>query len=148
MSQQGKRDRLTIMQKFNRGFTLIELMIVVAIVAILAAIAFPSYARYVEQARRADAKSALMDAAQRMERCYTQNNTYIGCTVPAASPDGYYTIALGGAVNPTTATFFRLSATRVAGGAQAGDTRCGDYWLDSTGDRGVNNASRTRDECW
>jgi type IV pilus assembly protein PilE len=59
-----------------KGFTLIELVIVVAIVAILATIAYPSYQDSVRKSRRADAKGVLMEAAQWMERFYTENNRY------------------------------------------------------------------------
>ncbi|MDY6929824.1 MAG: type IV pilin protein [Pseudomonadota bacterium] len=64
--------------RVSSGFTLIELMIVVAIIGILAAIAYPSYQNYVESTRRGDAKGALMSFASAMERYYTQNGTYIG----------------------------------------------------------------------
>ncbi|WP_320158968.1 type IV pilin protein [Marinobacter litoralis] len=64
--------------KGSQGFTLIELMIVVAIIGIIAAIAYPSYQEYVERTRRGDAKAVLMQFASAMERFYTQNNTYIG----------------------------------------------------------------------
>jgi type IV pilus assembly protein PilE len=128
-------------KRHEGGFTLIELMIVVAIVAILAAIAYPSYQRYVEQARRADAKSALLDASQRLERCYTQNNTYVGCPVAGTSPDGFYAIA----ATAQTATAFTLTATPQ--NAQAGDTRCGTYTLQSTGARAASG-SLGADRCW
>jgi type IV pilus assembly protein PilE len=122
------------------GFTLIEVMIVVVIVGILAAIAFPSYARYVEQARRADAKSALLDAAQRLERCYTQTNTYVGCNFPATSPDDFYAIA----ATAQTATAFTLTATPQ--GVQA-NSPCGTYTLQSDGTRTVSGTLGA-DRCW
>jgi type IV pilus assembly protein PilE len=125
----------------NRGFTLIEVMIVVAIVAILAAIAFPSYARYVEQARRADAKAALLDAAQRLERCHTQFGAYDNgaCTFAAVSPDGHYAITV-----VRTPMTFTLTAT--AQGVQA-NSPCGNYSITNTGVRGVTGSLGV-DRCW
>jgi type IV pilus assembly protein PilE len=126
----------------NRGFTLIEVMIVVAIVAILAAIAFPSYARYVEQARRADAKAALLDAAQRLERCHTQFNAYnnAACaTFPVPSPDGHYEITV-----VRDAMTFELTAT--AQGVQA-NSPCGNFTITHLGERDVTG-SLGRDRCW
>lgn len=69
------------------GFTLIELMIVVAIVGILAAIAWPAYQNYVESARRADAQGALMSLANAMERFHTTNRTYAGASVGSGAGD-------------------------------------------------------------
>lgn len=63
------------------GFTLMELMIVVAIVGILAAIAYPSYMDSVRKSRRADAKAALSNAVQALERYYTEKNTYLNATL-------------------------------------------------------------------
>ena len=63
------------------GFTLIELMITVAVVGILAAIAYPSYQDSIRKSRRADAKSALLDAAHRQERFFTENNQYTNVLV-------------------------------------------------------------------
>jgi type IV pilus assembly protein PilE len=128
--------------KIYRGFTLIELMIVVAIVAILAAIAYPSYARYVEQARRADGKAALLDAAQRLERCYTQQNTYVGCTIAASSSDGYYDLAF--AAGSPEANAFTITA--IPQGAQA-NSPCGTYELQSDGTRDVSGGLGP-ERCW
>src|SRR6188472_4362389 len=83
----------------TRGFTLIEVMVVCAVVAILAAIAFPSYQLAVQKGRRADGTSALMDLANRMQRYYSENNTFATATIAnvganSTSPQGYYTLTI------------------------------------------------------
>lgn len=65
-------------QRRRAGFSLIELMIVVAVLGILATIAWPSYVEHVRTSRRAEAKSALQAAAQCMERFNTSNQTFVG----------------------------------------------------------------------
>lgn len=106
------------MKQAQKGITLIELMIVVAIIGIIAAVALPSYSRYVENARAADAKSALMSLASAMERHHTENMTYVGASVgngasdifPAEAPlDGsakFYDLV----IQSQTANAFRLEA--------------------------------------
>ncbi len=68
------------------GFTLIELMIAVMIIGILAAVAYPSYQDSINKSRRAEGKSALLKAAQVLERWYTDNNTYGNTPAPPAVP--------------------------------------------------------------
>ena len=62
--------------KTQKAFTLIELMVVVAIIGIMASIAYPNYQDSVRRSRRADAKGALLNFANAMERYFTENNTY------------------------------------------------------------------------
>ena len=115
--------------KKQRGITLIELMIVVVIVAIIASIAYPSYQEQMRKTRRADAQSALMDAAAKMERRYTQFGSYsaalAGMGISATSPEGYYGITATLAGDPQT---FLLTATPIAGSVQDGDN-CGNFTI-------------------
>jgi len=139
----------------DRGFTLIEMMIVVVIVAILASIAFPSYQEHVRKTRRADCTGAMLSLANALERYFTNNSTYAGATLgnnagdifPAQCPiDGdtaYYNLAIQNA----NATGYQLQATPV--NAQAGD-RCGTLTLNQLGQKGIANAAGgvTWQECW
>ncbi|MBL8253966.1 MAG: type IV pilin protein [Candidatus Competibacter sp.] len=153
-------------QPAERGFTLVELMIVVAVIGILAAIAYPSYQDSVRKSRRADAKSVLLQAGQWMERYYTVNNRYdqdqagnlVTSTTAgvqslpnsglAQSPiDGatkYYNITLA-AVGQNN---FTLNAAPIAGTDQANDG-CKTLTLTNTGARDVaGGATLTKDQCW
>ncbi len=69
----------------DAGFSLIELMVVVAIVAILAAIAYPNYTDTVRRSNRSDARATLLQIAQSLERYFTENNTYAGATLGTAA---------------------------------------------------------------
>lgn len=94
----------------QKGFTLIEVMIVVAIIGILAAIAVPSYQEYILRARAAEATGALADMRIRMEQYFQDNRTYVGG--PCAAPAGTNTAFFAYACNPAaTATSYNLTAT-------------------------------------
>ncbi len=134
----------------NKGFTLIEMMIVVVVISILAAIAYPSYQDYVRRAKRADAQSALLELAQFMERHYTANGTYLAA---GAAPNLPFTEApkdgtnknydLSFAATPT-ASGYTLRA--VPKGSMAGDA-CGTLTLSNTGAKG-QAAGATLAACW
>lgn len=140
--------------KNSNGFTLLELMIVVAIVGILAAIAYPSYQEYVRDARRASATVALSSLAGAMERFYTTNNTYVGAAsggVPTIFSD--QSPADGGAaeynlrITAAAADSYTIKAQRT--GTQAGDD-CGDFVLTQTGAESIENqaAGVVATDCW
>lgn len=119
------------MKKHSKGFTLIELMIVVAILGIIAAIALPSYQNSVTKSRRADAQGALTSLANAMERYYTTNNTYVGASLGAGAGDIFPNQApLDGAtkfynltVSNLTASGYTLLATPIGAQADNGKLR-------------------------
>ena len=123
----------------NRGFTLVELMIVIAIVGILASVAYPAYTSSVKKAHRADGIHALLSLAGRMEEFYLDNDTYVAA--PVGSPtslDGYYTLT----ITTQTAFGYTLTATTIPVGA---DTVCGNLILDSLGQK---TDSQNNGNCW
>lgn len=130
-----------------RGFTLLELMIITVVIGILGAIAFPAYQQHVAASRRADAKGALLDLAQRMERIYAEQGTYANATLgstgiyPTTSPQGHYTMS----IVTKTSTSFLLRATRA--GKQVGDA-CGNFGYDHAGSKTVSSATLTAAKCW
>ena len=131
----------------NSGFTLIELMIVVAVVSILAAIAYPSYMSQARKSRRADAVSAISAVQQAEERWRANNPVYTatigagGLTgVSATSSGGYYTLE----VSAPTEISYTLTATAAPGKSQTGDTGCTALVVTVTRGNGVNTPAA----CW
>lgn len=136
----------------HKGFTLIELMIVVGILGILAAIAYPNYTEYVQRSNRTEGQALLNDAAASQERFFAQNNRYViaaadiaklglrgtsGTTVK--SDNGKYTLTIGTNANDGGYT---LTATQ-----SFGDSSCGNLTLNARGIKG-NSGTKSVDVCW
>ena len=143
----------------SQGFTLIELMIVVAIVGILASIAYPSYQEQVRKGNRAECTGALISLASAMERYFTTNSTYLGAATGGANTGAPAATTFqttqcpvdGGAatynltISAATATTYTLQATPT--GVMSGDSKCGNLTLDNRGVKG-KTGSESVDYCW
>jgi len=161
------------MRERSRGFSLIELMAVVAIVAIATTVAVSSYQNQTRQGRRTDAKTALLDLASREEKYFSLNNTYtaspaslgyqaVTSTVkfPQTVGSGYYQIfacpgttidtACNAAVPiTTTGSTFVIAAIPVSSTPQAKDTTCSYLAIDNTGtEYATGSGGVTTTTCW
>ena len=143
------------------GFTLIDLLIVLAIVVVLAAIAYPSYAGFVTKTRRIEGQIALIEAVQQQERFYTRNNTYIGFSSDSSDEQEKRFKWFSGSAAATSA--YELSARACAGrelsqcvevqatpgtakvNANFSDADCQTLTLNSAGEKTTSGRS-TR--CW
>ncbi len=137
----------------RNGFTLVELMIVVAVIGILAAIAYPNYTEYVLRGRRAEARTALIDLMQQQERFFTQNGTY--ALVPTntsfktysgdSAGSGYYTLKAEACADPAP-TDLRLCVKLTATNNAGNDPKAGNLVFDNTGNK---TCTGTNPElCW
>jgi type IV pilus assembly protein PilE len=156
------------------GFTLIELMIVVAVASILVAIAVPTYQSQIRHSRRTDAKTALLDMAVRQEKFLTLSNTYtttatnlgyasIGVPIGSGYYNMYVCVSSAAGVQAgvtactansgTTGTAFIVVAIPVAGSSQSKDTDCQYFAVDNTGTQYSSNNTAgtgtvTTSTCW
>ncbi len=145
---------MMLSQRFvMKGFTLIEVMIVVAIVGILAAIAYPSYQEYVMRSNRSEGMAMLNDAAARQERYFAQSNTYVtsnsdigklnmrsSSASEITSDTGKYTLSVGSVASDGGYT---LTAEQ-----KFGDTKCGNLTLNALGAKGRSGSGKSVEECW
>ena len=142
----------SVARRRQHGFTLMELMIVVAIVGILAGVAFPAYKAYVDRAKRSEGKAFLMEIAARQERYYFDNNSYAtdarelgyGSTTPKSDESHYVLdnpIAVGDTASITTS--YKLKIKTVSPWV---DDTCGTFLtLDSKGAQGSDSGNSI---CW
>ncbi len=138
-----------MVNKRSRGFSLIELMIVVAILAIVVTWGYSSYRDTVLKSRRAEGLGELLILADEMERFYSSQGTYIGATLGTSansvhalnSESGYY----GFTITAQTAVQFTIAAAPQGG--QADDTKCGTFTFTSLGVKS-SSGSLPNNKCW
>ena len=134
----------------NKGFSLIEILIVLAIAGILASISYPNYRHYIMRVHRTDGQLALLDLACRMETFYAEHETYQTATIATGrdtdvlssrqSPEGWYTLSLTQVADKT----YTLQATPV----NTQDPRCQSLTLNSSGIKGITAAEINVSQCW
>lgn len=143
-----------------KGFTLIELMIVVAIISVLAAIVYPAYTDYVVKSKRSIATTALTQVAARQEQFrqdnkqYTNDLTQLGFpSDPLIVDDASNWVAAGSGgqtysidVTNFTTQSYTLTATPL-GVQQSRDAECASFTLDNNGTKGVTGTDSARN-CW
>lgn len=140
--------------RHQAGFSMLEVMIVLAIVGILSAIAIPSYQESVRKSHRSDAKISLVEATQSFERCFSEHGQYQYHATNApncpqysntASSSGYYSLT----VTHASTTTFSLAAQAPSTSAQYRDLNCRSFTVTQTGIKTSKNSSAgASTDCW
>lgn len=140
------------MNRKMRGFTLVELMVVVVVLAVLASIAVPSYRTYLLRSHRSEAMTALLQLRSAQERFFLQNGTYAtttaqltqvqpgGLGLVATTPNGYYQISLAAGATATTYT-----AQAVPLNGQTNDSHCQQFNIT---EQGARTSTPDATGCW
>lgn len=134
----------------EKGFTLIELMIVLIVFGILSSIAFPMYSNYKERGYRTEGRSAVLDLVARQDRFYMQNTSYVIKNSDVEkklglkglnSSTGKYVLSISARTQNNTNGYI-ITATNTFG-----DTSCATFFMDSTGKKGFTGTGDTN-ICW
>lgn len=145
----------------SKGFTLIEVMIVVAIIAILVGISLPNYREYVLRSNRAVAKGALLEVASRQEQYFLNNRSYTHLLTDLGYEASYYIDSEGQPLAAVAGSIYQMTITEPASntgetaytlsaipqGGQTDDTRCGSLGIDEQADK-TKTGSETDTYCW
>ena len=141
------------MKQTIKGYSLIELMVIVSVLAIIGAIAVPSYRTYMQRAQRADATAALLALRSAQEKFFLQNSRYVtsvadmtaakpaGLGLSAVSEHGHYNITIAPGATPNS-----YVATATATGGQTADDACQNFTINESGVRG--SAPNGITICW
>ncbi|MHB1543708.1 MAG: type IV pilin protein [Gammaproteobacteria bacterium] len=136
------------MNSGRSGFSLIELLVVMAIAGILLVIAVPAYQQYMLDAHRTDATKTLLEVSNAESEYYTSNNVYAGNLTSLGYPADTVTSANGYyAVTATSSSPQTYTLTATPEGAQTRDTNCASFTLNSLGQKGVTGTD-TETHCW
>ncbi len=130
----------------QRGFTLLELIVVLAIVGILSLVSYPIYTHHILKTRRAQAEVALLDVAAGLERYHALHNTYVGASLANIEVNAYtenqaYQLDIANA----DAMDYSVQARPL--GAQAADSVCGVLSINALGVKGILGTGKVTD-CW